>query len=593
MSIQKYTVNQYMIESLLTWVKDKEIVIPEIQRPFVWESAKVRDLIDSLYQGYPIGYIISWKNPNIRLKNGQISEGKKILIDGQQRITALTTAILGEKIVDKNYKQIQIKIAFNPIEEKFETLTPAISKNKKWIKDISIITKESMFKIIREYFKLNSDIENEEQIERAIEKLFSITKKQIGMIELSPELDIEEVTEIFIRINSKGVELSQADFAMSKIAANEKYNGTLTRKIIDYFSHLAVNPSFEINDEEFKNSKFFQTIIWLKKENLNLYIPTYKDILRVAFTYKFNRGRLSDLVSLLSGRNFETRNYEEEIEKESFKILNIGIEAFINEYNFKTFLMIILSAGFIDKKLIRSQNALNFAYILYLKLKEQKYPHHLIDKFVKKWFVLSLLTGRYSGSPESIFDEDIKKISKKDFNNFLKDIEEAKLSNAFWDFELIQKLETSVASNPVFNVFLASQCYFNDKAFLSKDMLVKYLIEQRGDIHHIFPKKLLQNMNYSRGMYNQVANYVYIETNPNIKIGKTPIEVYINEVLTQCETKNIKYGTIDNKDKLIENLKQNAIPEEIFDMEMENYEEFLKLRRKLMSEKIRNYYESL
>lgn len=532
MSIQKYTVNQYMIESLLTWVKDKEIVIPEIQRPFVWESAKVRDLIDSLYQGYPIGYIISWKNPNVRLKNGQISEGKKILIDGQQRITALTTAILGEKIVDKNYKQIQIKIAFNPIEEKFETLTPAIAKNKKWIDDISIITKESMFKIVKEYFKLNPDIENEEQIERTIEKLFSITKKQIGMIELSPELDIEEVTEIFIRINSKGVELSQADFAMSKIAANEKYEGVTLRKVIDYFSHLAVNPSFEINDEEFKNSKYFQKIIWLKKENLNLYIPTYKDILRVAFTYKFNRGRLSDLVSLLSGRNFETRVYEEEIEKESFEMLSKGIESFISEYNFKNFIMIILSAGFIDRKLIRSQNALNFAYILYLKLKEQKYPHHLIDKYVKKWFVLSLLTGRYSGSPESVFDEDIKKISKKDFGEFLKDTQDAKLSSAFWNFELIQKLETSVASNPVFNVFLASQCFFNDKAFLSKDMLVRHLIEQRGDIHHIFPKKLLQNMGYSRGMYNQVANYVYTETNTNIKIGKTPVEVYIKEVLT-------------------------------------------------------------
>ena len=593
MSTQKYTVNQYMIESLLTWVKDKEIVIPEIQRPFVWESSKVRDLIDSLYQGYPIGYIISWKNPNVRLKNGQISEGKKILIDGQQRMTALTTAILGEKIVDKNYKQIQIKIAFNPIEEKFETLTPAIAKNKKWIDDISIITKESMFKIVREYFKLNPDIENEEQIERAIEKLFSITKKQIGMIELSQELDIEEVTEIFIRINSKGVELSQADFAMSKIAANEKYRGTLIRKVIDYFSHLAVNPFFEMNDEEFKNSNFFQKIIWLKKENLNLYIPTYKDILRVAFTYKFSRGRLSDLVSLLSGRNFETRVYEEEIEKESFKVLSKGIEDFISEYNFKNFIMIILSAGFIDSKLIRSQNALNFAYVLYLKLKEQKYPHHLIDKYVKKWFVLSLLTGRYSGSPESVFDEDIKKISKKDFGDFLQETQDAKLSNAFWDFELIQKLETSVASNPVFNVFLASQCFFGDRAFLSKDMLVRHLIEQRGDIHHIFPKKLLQNMGYNRGMYNQVANYVYTETNTNIKIGKTPVEVYIKEVLTQCETKNIKYGTIDNKDELIENLKQNAIPEKIFDMRMEDYEEFLKLRRKLMSKKIKKYYEEL
>lgn len=591
MNVQKYTVNQYMIDSLLTWIKDKEIVIPEIQRPFVWEKSKVRDLIDSLYKGYPVGYIISWKNPNVRLKNGQFSEGKKILIDGQQRITALTTALLGEKVVDKNYKSIQIKIAFNPIEEKFETLTPAIEKNKKWINDISIIKRKSSFSVIREYLQENPEAE-EDRVILAIDKLFSITKKQIGMIELNSDLSIEEVTEIFIRINSKGVELSQADFAMSKIAANEKYDGVTIRKVIDYFSHLAVNPSFEIVDEEFKQTEFYQKINWLKKSNLTLYIPDYKDILKVAFTYKFNRGRISDLVSLLSGRNFETREYEEEIEKQSFEKLKEGIKDFINEYHFKNFLMIILSSGFISPKLIKSQNALNFAYILYLKLREQKYSTHLIEKYVKKWFVLSMLTSRYSASPESMFDEDIKKISNKQFEKFLKEIEEAKLSEAFWNFELLQKLETSVF-NPAFGVFLAAQCFFNDKAFLSKDMLVRHLIEQKGDIHHIFPKKALQDMGYNRGMYNQLANYVYLETSTNIKIGKKRIEIYMKEILEQCETKNIKYGSIDDRNLLLENFKQNAIPKEILEMTMEDYEEFLKLRRKLMSEKIKKYYESL
>lgn len=591
MNVQKYTVNQYMIDSLLTWIKDKEIVIPEIQRPFVWEKSKVRDLIDSLYKGYPVGYIISWKNPNVRLKNGQFSEGKKILIDGQQRITALTTALLGEKVVDKNYKSIQIKIAFNPIEEKFETLTPAIEKNKKWINDISIIKRKSSFSAIREYLQENPEAE-EDRVILAIDKLFSITKKQIGMIELNSDLSIEEVTEIFIRINSKGVELSQADFAMSKIAANEKYDGVTIRKVIDYFSHLAVNPSFEIVDEEFKQTEFYQKINWLKKSNLTLYIPDYKDILKVAFTYKFNRGRISDLVSLLSGRNFETREYEEEIEKQSFEKLKEGIKDFINEYHFKNFLMIILSSGFISPKLIKSQNALNFAYILYLKLREQKYSTHLIEKYVKKWFVLSMLTSRYSASPESMFDEDIKKISNKQFEKFLKEIEEAKLSEAFWNFELLQKLETSVF-NPAFGVFLAAQCFFNDKAFLSKDMLVRHLIEQKGDIHHIFPKKALQDMGYNRGMYNQLANYVYLETSTNIKIGKKRIEIYMKEILEQCETKNIKYGSIDDRNLLLENFKQNDIPKEILEMTMEDYEEFLKLRRKLMSEKIKKYYESL
>ena len=137
MSSQKYSVNQHLIETIVTWVKSGEIAIPEIQRPFVWSSTKVRDLMDSLYQGYPIGYIIAWRNPNIKLKDGSLSEGKRVLIDGQQRVTALTAAVIGQQVVNKDYKKVTIKIAFNPIEERFEVLNPAITKDKKWIDDIS------------------------------------------------------------------------------------------------------------------------------------------------------------------------------------------------------------------------------------------------------------------------------------------------------------------------------------------------------------------------------------------------------------------------------------------------------------------------
>ncbi|MGB0884439.1 MAG: DUF262 domain-containing protein, partial [Flavobacteriales bacterium] len=315
MSSQKYSVNQPLIETLVTWVKSGEIAIPEIQRPFVWSSKKVRDLMDSLYQGYPIGYIISWRNPNIKLKDGSLSEGKKILIDGQQRVTALTAAIIGQQVVNKDYKKIRIIIAFNPFEEKFETLTPAIAKDKKWVDDIATVFNGNLFDIVGKFLEQNPNADKG-KIQTVFQDLVNIPKKQIGLIELSGDLDIEKVTEIFIRINSQGVELSQADFVMSKIAANEIYGGNLLRKAIDYFSHLAVAPEFynhiAENDREFRKTEYFQKISWLKNENDDLYDPTYKDVLRVAFTYKFNRGKVSDLVSLLSGRNFETREYEEE-----------------------------------------------------------------------------------------------------------------------------------------------------------------------------------------------------------------------------------------------------------------------------------------
>ena len=596
MSSQKYSVNQPLIETLVSWVKSGEIAIPEIQRPFVWSSKKVRDLMDSLYQGYPIGYIISWRNPNIKLKDGSLSEGKKILIDGQQRVTALTAAIIGQQVVNKDYKKIRIKIAFNPLEERFETLTPAIEKDRKWVDDISTVFNGNLFEIVGNYLEKNPDADKI-KIQTVFQDLINIPKKQIGLIELSGDLDIEKVTEIFIRINSQGVELSQADFVMSKIAANEIYGGNLLRKAIDYFSHLAVAPEFYThiaeNDKDFSKTDYFSKISWLKKENDDLYDPTYKDVLRVAFTYKFSRGKISDLVSLLSGRNFETREYEEEIASNSYATLSDGVKDFINETNFKRFVMIIKSAGFVTNKLIRSMNALNFAYVLYLKLREQNYNPSLIEKFVKRWFVLSLLTGRYSGSPESRFDFDIKNISKKNFADYLKEIEDAQLSDAFWNAELIQRLNTSSSTSPVFNVFLASQCYFNEKGFLSKDITVKNLIEQRGDVHHIFPRDILKKKGLTRGQYNQIGNYVYTQSEINIKIGNKPVEKYLSEVKDQCNGGGLIYGGITELDLLYDNLKQNAVPETIFEMTIEDYQEFLLQRRVKMAEKMRTYYDKI
>lgn len=598
MATQKYSVNQYLIESILSSVKSNEIAIPEIQRPFVWDAIKVRDLMDSLYQGFPIGYLIAWRNPNVRLKDGTVAEGKKILIDGQQRVAALAAAILGEKIVTKEYKKVRIKIAFHPVKQTFEVSNPAIEKDHSWIEDISPILsgRVRQWDVINEYCEKNPDISRNE-IEDAFASLIDIPKKQIGLIELAPELDIETVTEIFIRINSEGVVLSQADFAMSKIAANEKYDGHVLRKCIDYFCHLAVSPEFFSHisevDKEFTQTDYFLKMSWLRNEKDDLYDPSYSDLLRVSFTNEFERGKLSDLVSLLSGRNFETRTYEEEIAKESFVRLKKGIFDFINETNFKRFLMIIRSAGFISPSLIRSQNALNFAYIVYLKLKEKEYDSNDIETFVKKWFVLSILTGRYSGSAESKFDFDIKQIASRDFRDFLTDTEEAELSDAFWNTALVQDMNTSVASSPYFNVFLAAQVKGNDRGFLSKDITITDLITHRGDIHHIFPKDYLKKQGMTRGEYNQIANYVYMQSEINIKVANKSPNIYFNEIKGKCERGEMIYSGISSIEDLRTNLKANCISEDIFEMDIDRYDEFLVQRRRLMAQKIKNYYLSL
>lgn len=524
--------------------------------------------------------------------------GKKVLIDGQQRVTALTTALVGQAVIDDSYNEVVIKIAFNPIKEKFEVLNPAIKKDKEWIHDISeIISPEfSTLQFIRSYQEKNPGV-SESIIEQKLQRLKSIVQRPIGMIELNHDLDINTVTEIFIRINSKGVVLSQADFAMSKIAANETYGGNILRKAIDYFCHMAIKPEFHAHisskDTEFTGTEYFNKMKWLASENDDLFDPDYNDMLRVAFCYKFKRGKLGDLVSLLSGRDFETRTYEETIAEDSFKLLESAVMTFMNETLFKRFVMIIKSAGFVSSKLIRSQNALNFAYALFLHLKEIKLEDALIERYVRKWFVMSVLLGRYSGSPESRFDADIKSIHRDGIEQTLLDIDTAYISDAYWNSGLTQKLTTSSNSAPALHVFWAAQAKANDKGFLSRDISVKEMIEQRGDIHHIFPKQFLKSNGFTQSQYNQIANYTYVQQEINIKIGKQEPKEYMGAILEQCKSKDLKLGGIDSVEELNENLNINCIPTNLPSLTKDDYHEFLSDRRVLMASKIKEYYQGL
>lgn len=597
----QYSVNNITVDALIAYIKGGEIAIPEIQRPFVWDSTKVRDLIDSLYAGFPVGYIIVWKNPDIRLKDGTISSGKKILIDGQQRITALQAAIVGEPVIGSNYRKKRIKIAFHPLEQRFEVANPAIEKDGAWIPDIAPLYEadfSSMGFVIRYCNKNQLDESQWDKVETAISKLRQIQNNSIGVIELSHQLDIAQVTEIFIRINSKGVVLSQADFAMSKISSDDRYGGNQIRKTMDYFCHLMQKPEdFETirqNDTEFAASEDFSKIKWIINEHEDIYVPDYTDVLRVAFTFKFLRGRISDLVSLLSGRDFNSRDYQESIAEDSFAKLKEGVLEFVSKTNFQRYLMIVKSTGIISPAMIRSQNVLNFGYALYLLLRSKGEDAAIIEKVVRRWMVLAILTGRYSGSPESTFDYDIKRFQANNPMEFLEHTEAGELSDAFWNNILVTKLNTSVASSPMFHVFLMAQVKMGDCGFLSEQIDVKSLIEQRGDIHHVFPKKYLQKCGIKeRSLYNQIANYVYTQSEINIKIKDQAPKDYMAKVREQCTGGDAVYGGIDSSIKLEANMAANCIPPEIFEMDYTSFEEFLEKRRYLMAQKIRRYYALL
>ena len=602
---EKYSAQNKSLATILGHINAGEIAIPEIQRPFVWEASQVRDLIDSLYKGYPAGYLIISLSPDMRLKDGSLSPGKKIMIDGQQRVTAMMTAIAGKEIIDKEFKKKRIVISFNPLAneesdgEIFKVQDGAIKKDPKWIPDISVLFNPNCkrWAFVQDYVQKNPDADRD-TIEQAIDRLLDIRNRQLGVIELETDLTIDEVTEIFIRINSKGKALNQADFVMSKIAANTTYNGNMLRKAIDYFSHLAKNPDWYGDmqkDTEFMESDFAPRLSWLKDDRGDIFDPSYNDILRIAFMYQFHRAKMKDLVSLLGGRNFDTRMFEEDIAEESFSKLTEGVKTFMNEFSFKQFVLAIESAGFNQKRLNNSQMTLNFAYTLYLMLHDTvDIPKEKIKFYVAKWYVLSTLTNRYTGSAETAMEADIRRIREKGFIEVLAETEAAELSEAFWTTGLVQKLETTSSISPYLNVFLAAQICKADSALFTHMFKVSDLIRMQGEVHHIFPKKYLAKHGITdKSKYNQIANYTYLDSQVNKAISDDAPCEYFTRALESAKRGEAKYGNVSSEEELLNNMAQNCIPANITEMDYSHYDEFLATRRRLMAQKIRDYYYSL
>lgn len=598
MATQRYSVTPHPIETLLVWVKSGEIAIPEIQRPFVWDSTKVRNLLDSLYQGFPVGYLIAWRNPTIRLKDGSLSAGKRILIDGQQRVTALMASLLGHEVLTKDYDTVRVRIAFHPVDEQFEVSNPAIQKDAAWIDDVATVfaPDAGLTDLTDDYAARNPDADRR-TVSRVLEKLRKIIYNHVGIIELADDLDIETVTEIFIRVNSAGAPLSQADFAMSKIAANETYGGNVLRKAIDYFCHLAVAPDFysviEKKDPEFASSEFYPKMRWLKDVNEDIYDPSYTDMLRVAFTSEFRRGKLQDLVALLSGRDFENRDYEASIAEDAFARLKAGVHSFMRETHFDRLTMILRSAGFVTSKLIRGQNAVNFAYVLYLRGRDEGLPASELERLVRRWYVMSLLRGRYAGSPETTFDFDIRQIEAQGLAAYVDAVIEAELSESFWTALLPREMETSAAASPYFIVFQAAQTQLADRGFLSRDITVRDLLLNRSDVHHVYPRNHLKKQGYSRSRYNQIANFVIAQSEINIAISDKPPEQYFGELADQCNGGPPKYGGITDADEMRANLEMSCLPASMLDGRIAEYGDFLEQRRVLMARRIRTYFERL
>lgn len=586
--VKNYHVDNVTIEEILGWIKQGKIGLPEMQRPFVWSTAKVRDLIDSLYNGYPIGYIVTWQNPAIGLKNDSSSNNKEIIIDGQQRLTALKAALSGEKVVSQQYITKRIKISFKPSTGEFNTLNSAIEKDPLWINDISDIFKSDF----NSYSYVTDNAKKlgmaPEDLGATLQKLLAIRQSEIGDIKLGYNLSIGAVTDIFNRINSKGVSLSSADLAMSRLSADTIHGGNNLRKQIEYFVQLLNDPNLLENivkfDSDFANTKEFGQIKWIASEVNPIYKPRYADILHLILATSFKRGKLSDMVSLISGRDFEARNYSEEGMKANYAKMQAGATLVFNKSNFQRYLMILRDMGMRNsgKLGLVGHGVLNFGYILFLYLhRSTNLSQEKIASYLKRWIIMSALTGRYSGSSETITESDLKMISR-DANpiTVLDDILDREMNDSFWNGTLPNMLRVQSTQASSWRIFQMSQIYGKDIAWLAKDTSTETVMLEEGNIHHIFPQAYLRKNGFSKGDINQIANYVWVTQPKNLEISdKAPKDYLSDENIIEfmSETNN----------------RENAIPEEIVEYDFHNYSDFLNQRRHLMAKKMREFYENM
>lgn len=586
--VKNYHVDNVTIEEILGWIKQGKIGLPEMQRPFVWSTAKVRDLIDSLYNGYPIGYIVTWQNPTVGLKNDSSSNNKEIIIDGQQRLTALKAALSGEKVVSQQYITKRIKISFKPSTGEFNTLNSAIEKDPLWINDISDIFKSDF----NSYSYVTDNAKKlgmaPEDLGATLQKLLAIRQSEIGDIKLGYNLSIGAVTDIFNRINSKGVSLSSADLAMSRLSADTVHGGNNLRKQIEYFVQLLNDPNLLENivkfDSDFANTKEFGQIKWIASEVNPIYKPRYADILHLILATSFKRGKLSDMVSLISGRDFEARNYSEEGMKANYEKMQAGATLVFNKSNFQRYLMILRDMGMRNsgKLGLVGHGVFNFGYILFLYLHRiTNLSQEKIASYLKRWIIMSALTGRYSGSSETITESDLKMISR-DANpiNVLDEILDREMNDSFWNGTLPNMLRVQSTQASSWRIFQMSQIYGKDTAWLAKDTSTETVMLEEGNIHHIFPQAYLRKNGFSKGDINQIANYVWVTQPKNLEISdKAPKDYLSDENIIEfmSETNN----------------RENAIPEEIVEYDFHNYSDFLNQRRHLMAKKMREFYENM
>lgn len=575
----------YDLDGLLHFIDLGDIALPDIQRPFVWSNAKVRDLFDSMYRGFPVGYFLFWENTNetgvkqIGVGTKQHNTAARLIVDGQQRLTSLYAVFRGQKVLDADYKERQIEISFRPRDGKFDVADAAIRRDPEWIPNISELwaNGKSSYTLVKEFLvkvreKSELTDEEEEVIAHNLDRLFDLRKYPFTALEIAASVDEEQVADIFVRINSEGVKLNQADFILTLLSVFWEDG----RRELETFCRASRNV-VSSGSQASPFNHFIQ--------------PDPDQLLRVAVAFGFGRGRLKSVYQILRGKDPETGLYTAERRNEQFDVLKVAQESVLNLTNWHQFLSALIGAGFRSREMISSNNALLFSYAFYLMGRVRyQVPEHVLQKAIGRWFFASSLTGRYTSSPETILDADLARFrSIKDGDAFLAVLENilsSELTNDFWEITLPASLDSSSARNPELFAYVAAQNKLGAPVLFSHKTvpdLIDPAIQSKKkalERHHLFPRAFLERNGVAeRRMINQMANYALLEWPDNLEISDDDPKDYVPAVAERFA---------DTEWKLMHEM--HALPD---GWENLTYDEFLEQRRKLMASIIRRGYEKL
>jgi hypothetical protein len=577
-----FTKVDYDLGTLVKYISLGNIGLPDIQRPFVWKNSKVRDLFDSMYKGYPVGYLLFWRNTfaepirTIGMEQKQLPP-RLVIVDGQQRLTSLYAVINNVPVFRENFKSEHIKIAFNPLEERFEVADAAITKDKSFLPDISILWADDakITRIIREYLenlRTSREISDKEElvIEDRILRLQKLQGFPFTALELDSDVDEEAVSDVFVRINSKGTPLNQADFILTLMSVFWDEG----RADLEQFSRDSRKPAKGVASP------------------FNHFIEPYPDqLLRVGVGVAFKRARLKYVYSILRGKDLETEKFSDERRVQQFELLKDAQNRVLDLQHWHDFMNCVRQAGFRSGKMISSQNNLLFSYVLYLIGRtEYKVSEFDLRQLIARWFFMSSVTGRFTASPESAMEFDLARLRDvKNANEFIETLShicDITLTGDFWTVSLPNDLATSSPRSPSLFAYQAALVLLDARALFSKigvsDLLDPSVHANRAAVerHHLFPKAYLNKLGIdSIRDTNQIANYAFVEWGDNTGISDQAPADYLpamKERFSNRELERMYYW--------------HALPDNWGNME---YHEFLRRRRELMASVIRDAYSKL